>query len=238
MKKTAKRLKSAEHNVRNELISSLNPKSPMAEAFRTLRTSIHFSSMNNPLKTLLVTSTGPEEGKSTTLSNLAVVFAQAGSKVLVVDCDLRKPVQHKIFNTGNKYGLTSVLVNEISLMEAIKATVVEGLSLLTSGPIPPNPSELIGSQRMQAVLNEISSMFDYVFFDAPPTLAVTDAILLSALVDGVVFVVKSGVTKIELAKEATESIKMANGRIIGTVLNGVRRNQEDYHYYYYYGERK
>jgi len=228
-------LKNGEHR---HLITHHKPKSPIAEAYRTLRTNIHFSGMDNPFKTILVTSAGTEEGKSTTLANLAVAIAQTGMQVLIIDCDLRKPVQHKVFELPNKQGLTNILVEQLPLESAVQFTRVNNLSVLTSGPIPPNPSELLGCERMKGLLQQLKNKYDTVLIDSPPTVAVTDAAVLSAQVDGVILVLRSGVAKIDMAKQAKEQIEKANGKIIGTVLYGVNYSGEDYQYYYYYGEKK
>lgn len=223
---------------KRHLITFSSPKSPIAEAYRTLRTNIHFSGLDSPYRTIMVTSAGPDEGKSTTLANLAVAMAQAGSRVLLVDCDLRKPVQHKIFELTNQKGITNVLVEQLEVNEAIQATRINNLSLLPSGPIPPNPSELLGSQRMKELIKILAEEFDIILFDSPPAVAVTDAALLSAQVDGVILVLRAGVARIEMAKQVKELIEKANGKIIGTVLYGINFSGEDYHYYYYYGEKK
>lgn len=220
------------------LITYSKPKSPIAEAYRTLRTNIHFSGLGSPYRTIMVTSAGPGEGKSTTLANLGVAMAQAGARVLIVDCDLRKPVQHKVFELSNQKGLTNVLVEQTQLEEAIQGTKATNLSVLTCGPIPPNPSELLGSERMKGFIQMVKSQFDTVLFDAPPAVAVTDAAVLSAQVDGVILVLRAGIAKIDMAKHAKELIEKANGKFLGTVLYGVKFSGEEYHYYYYYGEKK
>lgn len=225
-------------NEERHLITASKPKSPVAEAYRTLRTNIHFSGLDSPYKTIMVTSAGPGEGKSTTLSNLGVAMAQAGMQVLIVDCDLRKPVQHKIFELPNQKGVTNVLVEQLRAEDIIHSTKVCNLSVLTSGLIPPNPSELLSSERMKSLAEGLKDQFDIVLFDAPPALAVTDAAVLSSRVDGVILVLKSGVAKIDMAKQAKEQIEKANGKFIGSVLYGVSFSGEDYHYYYYYGEKK
>jgi len=225
-------------NEERHLITSSKPKSPIAEAYRTLRTNIHFSGLDNPYKTIMVTSAGPGEGKSTTLANLGVAMAQAGKQVLLVDCDLRKPVQHKIFEVPNNKGVTNVLVEQLRPDDIIHPTMMENLFLLSSGPIPPNPSELLSSERMKNLVEGLKKQYDAVLFDAPPALAVTDAALLSSRVDGVILVLKSGAAKIDMAQQAKEQIEKANGKFIGSVLYGVSYSGEDYHYYYYYGEKK
>ncbi|MDW7675417.1 MAG: CpsD/CapB family tyrosine-protein kinase [Bacillota bacterium] len=219
------------------LITHTDPKSPVAEAFRTLRTNLYYSNLDQELKKVMFTSAGPGEGKSTILANLAVAVAQTGKKVLVIDADLRKPVQHKIFQISNLKGLTNLLVEEFELQQVAQATKVENLSIITSGPIPPNPSELLGSARMERFLKGIEG-FDIVFIDAPPAIAVTDPVILSSKVDGVMIVINSKTVKIEMAKHAKEQLTKANAKILGVVLNNVEYKGEDYQYYYYYGEAK
>ncbi len=223
-------------NEKRHLITSKKPKSPIAEAYRTLRTNIHFSAMDTKYKTIMVTSAGPGEGKSTTMANLGVAMAQADARVLIIDCDLRKPVQHKIFEIPNQAGLTNVLVEHVAVEDAILPTKIQNLSLLTSGPIPPNPSELLGSEQMKHVLECLKDRFDTVLVDCPPVVAVTDAAVIASRVDGVILVLRSGVAKIDMAKQAKDLIIRANGKFIGSVLYGVNFSLEDYHYYYYYGK--
>lgn len=225
-------------NDERHLITHSKPKSPIAEAYRTLRTNIHFSGLGSTYRTIMVTSAGPGEGKSTTLANLGVAMAQADSQVLIVDCDLRKPVQHKVFELTNLRGLTNVLVEKVPVDEAVQETEVANLAVLTSGPIPPNPSELLGSGQMEEFIRQVKEKYDTVLFDSPPVVAVTDAAVLSSHVDGVILVLRSRVAKIDMAKQAKELIEKANGRLIGSVLYGVKFSGEDYHYYYYYGEKK
>ncbi|MDH7577582.1 MAG: CpsD/CapB family tyrosine-protein kinase [Bacillota bacterium] len=218
-------------------ITHWHPKSPFAEAYRTLRTSIHFSSSGQPLQTLLITSAGPSEGKSTTLANLAISMAQAGGRVLVVDADLRKPSQHKIFGALNGAGLTNWLVEGTPLDEVIQETEVPGLWILPCGPIPPNPSELLGSRRMEDLLKETRARFDTVLFDSPPVVAVTDATVLAPGMDGVVLVIRAKVARIDMTREAKELLEKTGARLIGVVLNATHLPADDY-YYYYYGEKR
>jgi capsular exopolysaccharide synthesis family protein len=217
-----------------ELISYKYPKSSMAEAYRTLRTNLGFASMDNPCRSILFTSTSPRDGKSTIASNLAVVMAQAGNRVALIDADLRKPMQHNIFEVDNRQGLTSVLLKEAEADKVMHNGMVENLHVMTSGPIPPNPAEILGSERAHEVLKQLLDEYDYVFIDTPPILAVTDAAVLSTIVDGVVLVVNYAVTRNEMAREAADQFKKANARIIGVVLNQVKMESSDYKYYYYY----
>lgn len=222
------------HENNYRLISHKHPKSAVAEAYRTLRTNLGFSSLDKPHRIILVTSAGPGEGKSTTSANLAVVLAQAGHKVIIVDCDLRKPVQHKIFEVENSRGVTNCLLKNLSLVEVAHYNLVDNLTVLTSGPIPPNPAELLGSKKIRSLLQDLSHQFEYVIIDSPPILAVTDASLLATQVDGVILVVRSGSTRTDVAVEAKEQLLRANANIIGVVLNGINVHSKGYHYYYYY----
>ena len=222
----------------NALITHHYPKSPEAEAFKVLRTNLQFLGMNKEIRSIAFTSSGPDEGKSTVLANLAVALAQTGKKILVIDADLRLPVQHKIFTRLNAVGLTNVLAENADLDECIRETKSEGVYLLSSGPIPPNPAELLASERMTCLIKKLTERFDYVLVDTPPVLAVTDAVLLSVKVDGIILVAVSGRTRIDRAKEAKEHLVRAKARILGVVLNSVERSREDHYYYYYYGEGK
>jgi len=220
----------------SSLITVTTPRSPVSEAYRTLRTNLEFSSLDKPLKTLVVTSPGPEEGKSTTLANLAVTLAQAEKQVILVDCDLRRPSQHEIFGQSNDVGLTTMVVDEKAMSQPPLLEIgVPGLLLLPSGPLPPNPSELVGSRRMQEIIAALSERADVVLFDAPPIIAVTDAAVLASRVDGVLLVVKAGGTKREHAQKAKALLDKVNAHLVGAVLNNVKL---DTSYYSYYGEKK
>lgn len=215
------------------LISMTAPKSPIAEQFRTIRTNIQFSSVDEELQTMIVTSSGPAEGKSTTTANLAVVFAQQGKRVLLIDADLRKPTVHYTFRTENHIGLSNVLTRQSSLEEAVTVTAQDKLWVLPSGPIPPNPSELLGSKGMKTLLEQAKEEYDVIILDTPPVLAVTDAQVLANLADGVVLVVSSGKTETDAAKKAKELLESAKAKILGVVLNN--KKVQDSQYYYYYG---
>jgi capsular exopolysaccharide synthesis family protein len=223
-------------NTRRKLITKLDPRSPISEQYRTIRTNINFSSIDNEVNTLMVTSSGPGEGKSTTVANLAVVFAQQGKSVLLVDADLRKPTVHYTFNFPNTIGFTNVLTNESSLEVAIRQTDVDKLSVLTCGPIPPNPSELLGSRAMQHFLEIALQKFNLVIFDTPPVLAVTDAQVLANQCDGTILVVGSEKTEREQAIKTKELLMAANAKLLGVVLNN-KRNQGKNQNYYYYGTK-
>ena len=220
------------NNKMRHLITKISPRSPISEQYRTVRTNLQFASAEEEIQTLLLTSAGPSEGKSMTTANLAVVYAQQGKKVLLIDADLRKPTIHYTFRLDNLKGLSNVLVGDIPLQEAVVPSAVQDLDLISCGPIPPNPSELLGSKRMQRMIAEARELYDVIIFDTPPVLAVTDAQILSAFVDGSILVVRSKSTETESAQKAVESLKAVNAKILGTVLND-RDKKESNHYYYY-----
>jgi capsular exopolysaccharide synthesis family protein len=214
------------------LITISNPRSPISEAYRTLRTNLEFSSLDKPIHSLVVTSAAPEEGKSTTLANLAVTIAQAGKKVIVVDCDLRRPALQKIFNARNSTGFTDMMRDDSLLKKPpLQETGLPNLRLLVSGTIPPNPAELLASKRMEEVIAALQKSADIVLFDAPPVVAVTDAAVLASKVDAVLLVVSAGKTKRDHAKKAKALLDKVNARLIGTVLNNVKGEASLYQYY-------
>lgn len=215
------------------LITKLSPRSPVSEQYRTVRTNLQFAMVDKELEALVVTSSGPEEGKSMTTANLAVVYAQQGKKVLLIDADLRKPTVHYTFRLDNLQGLSSVLVGEESFEDAINTTDVENLDVISCGPIPPNPSELLGSRRMQAVLQKAKEFYDVVIFDTPPVLAVTDAQILTNIADGALLVIRSNQTEFEAVERAKDALNTSHGKLLGTVLND--RDKKSSNYYYYYG---
>ena len=216
-----------------DLITLKNPKSPISEAYRTLRTNIQFSNVDGNLQIICVTSSGPGEGKSTTVSNLAETFAQAGNRVVIIDCDLRKPRVHKVFNLTNKVGMTNLLAGQVKFEEVAQIAGSQ-LTVITSGPIPPNPSELLGSKKMKQVLDDLKGEFDIVLIDAPPVGIVTDAAILSTIVDGVVFVVASGRTEIDGAKRAKQLLENVGARILGVVMTMIPVSKKGYYGYQYY----
>lgn len=217
-----------------KLIVHEDPKSPISEAYRTLRTNLQFAKVDSELKTIMFTSSGPAEGKSTTIANVAVALAQSGRSIILVDCDLRKPVQHRIFGKRNK-GVTNILVDDSPAEPFLQATEIDNLRLLTSGPIPPNPSELLSSSKMVELISELKGLADMVLIDAPPTIAVTDAAVMAAKVDGIVLVIDSTSVRPEMAQKAKDLLVTANGHILGVILNRVEIEEEHAYYYYYYG---
>lgn len=222
---------------KRQLIVHEDAKSPIAEAYRILRTNIQFSKVDGDLKVILFTSAGPGEGKSTTVANTAVAIAQSGKKVVIIDCDLRKPAQHKIFGKRTQ-GVTNILVEDHPVHELLQDTGIDNLQVLTSGPIPPNPSELLGAAKMRQIINDTRQLADIVIVDAPPTVAVTDACVLASSVDGIVLVLGAGQVRPEMAQKAKELLRNANGHILGVVLNRVEIEEEHAYYYYYYGNEK
>ncbi|PAK48922.1 CpsD/CapB family tyrosine-protein kinase [Priestia megaterium] len=220
--------------LKRRLLAHNSPKDPVAEQYRTIRTNIQFSNVDQDIKTIVVTSSGAEEGKSTTTSNLATVYAQQGLNVLLIDADLRKPTGHYTFRLENHIGLTNVLTRQSTLAQAVQESEIPHLSVLTSGPIPPNPSELLASAQMAELLKEMKKQFDMIIFDTPPILAVADAQILANQVDGTILVVSSGKTEKDAALKAKELLSNAKGKLLGVVLNN--RKVEEGNYYYYYGQ--
>ncbi|MEP7199570.1 MAG: polysaccharide biosynthesis tyrosine autokinase [Chloroflexota bacterium] len=217
------------------LLAAEQPKSSFAEALRALRTNIQYSSIDKPIKTVLVTSAGPSEGKSTLASNLAVVMAQAGLRTVLIDGDLRRPSVHKIFALNNQRGLTNALVQEPFHLDGdLRLAPTENLKVMTSGPMPPNPSELLGSHRMAALLETLKREADFIVLDSPPTLAVTDASVLASKVDGVILVIDSGSTRRGLALKAKEQLEQVGARILGVAVNKLSARSGGSNYYYYY----
>jgi non-specific protein-tyrosine kinase len=219
------------HTQNVQLITISDPRSPAAEAYRTLRTNIQFSSLDKPLHTLLATSTAPDEGKSTTIANLAVTMAQAEQRVILVDCDLRRPTLHSLFDLPNEAGLTNMILAQDNSELPLSSTVVPGLNVLTSGPLPPRPGDILGSRRMEAVIARLRQEADIVLFDTPPVVAVTDAAVLATRVDGVLLVLQANKTSRERARQAKQILEKVKANIVGVVLNNAQVEQG----YGYYG---
>jgi len=214
------------------LVTLTDPRSSVAEAFRTLRTNLEFFSLDNPVRTLVVTSAGPGEGKSTTLANLAITTAQTEKKVYLVDCDLRRPVLHQLFGMSNEIGLTNMIRDDaLRSNPPLQETQVPGLWLLPSGPLPPNPSELLGSKRMEEIISRLKDEADLVLFDTPPSMLVTDAAVLASKVDGVLLVFSAGHTKRDHAQKAKALMEKVNARLVGVVLNNIRADSNLRGYY-------
>ena len=222
-----------------QLITAVHPKSPISEQFRTLRTNINFMAIDHPIKTLALTSANVSEGKSTVTDNLAIVWAQTGQKVLLVDADLRRSTLHRTFNLDNREGLTTILTSHartVDLNKIIQQSGIDNLSLLPSGPTPPNPAELLNSQRMKDFLKAARERYDMVIVDVPPMLEVTDTQVISHDLDAVVLVVKQGQTQKLGAKRAVELLKMAHANLLGYVMNDITSGgNAGYGYGYGYG---
>ena len=223
---------------KRDLFTHLKPKEPASEAYRAVRTSI-FSTEGKSIRSMLITSLGPQEGKTTTLCNLGIVMAQAGKKVLLVDADIRKPRLHDIFKYKNEKGLSDFLLMHAELGDVVHTSDIENLSFVSAGVIPPNPSELILSQRTKDFIDSAKKKFDVVLFDTPPSGLVTDAILLARIVDEVVVVVESGKTSKRVLARIYKILKSSNTKV-STILNRVDSSTGDYYYYhsYYYGKKK
>lgn len=215
------------------LITNTNSKSPISEAYRILRTNIEFSNVDQDLKCIMFTSSQFGEGKSTTASNIAVTFAQTNRKVLLIDCDLRRPTQHHIFMLSNRFGLSNYLTTQVDLDEVILPTSIPNLSAIVSGPIPPNPSELLASKKMSALLEELRSQFDMIIIDTPPIIAVADAQIVAVRCDGTLLVLDSGKVKREVALKSKQKLEHVKARILGVVLNKISRKNAISYYNYY-----
>lgn len=226
-----------------ELVCYEQPKSAVAECCRAIRTNLLFMSPDRPLKSILVTSAGPRDGKTTTAASLAITMVESGSKVLLVDADLRRPRVHSVFKVSNGAGLSSLIVGEGKLADTVKSSGVPNLDLLTCGPVPPNPAELLHTEKFRELLAEMGKRYDRVIIDSPPVGAVADAVVVSTLVDGTVMVLKAGNTSRDMARRTVRSLTDVNARIFGAVLNDLNledRHAGGYYYYtkygYYYGE--
>ncbi len=211
------------------LITLTDPRSPVSEAYRTLRTNLSFYSLDNPVKTLVVTSAEPNEGKTTTAANLAVTMAQAGNKTILVDCDLRRPSLHEYFNMNSKVGFTEAILQDDVL--PLQETGVENLRILTSGTKPPNPADLLGSKKTDALIKVLEESADFVIFDAPPVIVVTDAVVLGAKVDGVLLVLQAGKSRRDHAERAKQILEQAKVRIVGATLTNAPKDDSIESYY-------
>lgn len=226
------RFPKSEKQVSLEMLAHEMPKSTFAEAMRNVRTSIMLSFTDNPKKTLLVTSTNPNEGKTFVAANLAIVIAQTGKKTLLVDTDFRKPRVHKVFGIETLPGLSNHFIGESGLESIIKPTIVPNLSVITCGLIPPNPSEMLGSHSMETFCKSVRERFDTVIFDTPPAGAVTDAVVLSGIVNGVIYIIKSGAVTKEAARRAVLQLNGGKSEVLGVVMNSVDVSRGSYYHYY------
>jgi tyrosine-protein kinase Etk/Wzc len=222
--------------IESRLVTHFDPKSPVSEAYRTLRTNIQFKDLEKTHRAILITSSTPKEGKSTTVANLAITMAQMGSKILLVDTDLRRPVIHSIFNLKKDNGITNFLVGNSGFEDIIKPTVIDNLFVVTCGPLPPNPSEILSSNKMKEFIKIAQKQFNTVLFDSPPIIAVTDAAVLSSMVDGLILVIKAHQTRRDAIKRALSLLESVKAKVYGSLLNSVNieRTYGSYYYYYYY----
>ena len=221
-------------------IDKLDAKSPIVEAYRSVRTSIEYSNLDDKLKVILVTSTQQNEGKSTIASNLAISFSKLPNKrILLIDADLRNPSIHRGFNIENSDGMMSILKGDKDLKSTVY-NLNDSLDILTTGVIPPNPDEILVTEKMKKFIQQIKVKYDYIFIDSPPVGIVSDASLLSQLCDGVIFVVSSGEVETDFAKLARDKLMNVDAKILGAVLNKYRSYNDDYEYYYnkYYGKKR
>ena len=211
------------------LVTITDPRSPAAEAYRTLRTNLSFYSLDQPIRTLVVTSPAPGEGKSTAVANLAVTMAQSGRRTILVDCDLRRPTLHELFSLPMSPGLTSLALEDLTELP-LQETGIDNLWLLSSGPKPPNPADLLGANRMDQVISLLSGLADVVLFDAPPIIAASDAVILGAKADGVLLVIQAGKSRRDQAERARELLKQAKVRLVGVALtNAPRESGAEYY---------
>lgn len=216
------------------LITEYNLNGAFAESYRILRTNLGFAGLGKDYHSIMVSSPCSEDGKSTIIANLAVVMAQTGNKVLLVDGDLRKPVLHKFFNVDNQHGLTNCLIQQMDIEEASYQDLMDNLTLLTSGPISFNPADILGSEHARDFWKQNADRYDYLFIDSPPVLTATDALVMSASVEGVILAVRSSVTHNNLARQARDQLIRANARILGVVMNQVKKDANGYYNYCYY----
>ena len=225
------------------LIARENPKSPVSEAYRTIRTNIQFAGVDKAMKTIVFTSTAQDEGKSTVVANLGIVMAQAGQKVVIMDCDFRNPTQHRLFKLQNK-GLSNCIATGKDVLEIVQSSGTPGLDILTSGPVAPNPSEILASNRMKTVIDELKEKYDYVLIDTPPVLPVTDSSVIGSIADGTILLTAWNQITPSMAKEAKTRLEQAGAKILGVVLNKVEVASKGYGYgygygyYYYYGHEE
>jgi capsular exopolysaccharide synthesis family protein len=246
MTKTKDRAARAAQVLARDLYVLQHPKSSSAECARFIRTNLMFMSPDHPLRALAVTSPAPQEGKTTTAVSLAVTMARAGTRVLLVDTDMRRPRLHRVFGLPNDIGISSVIVGEATLDQAIAKTEVPSLDVLVCGPLPPTPSEILHTERFRTVLRELKERYDLLLFDTPPVGPVADPVVLGAQIDGVLLILKCERTTRDLAKQAMRALRDANVRVLGAVLNDVdiqeKRYSRVYYAYYrrygtYYGDR-
>ena len=235
------RHRAKEHGAKEDLAADLSyrlitiqePASAASEAYRTLRTNLMYALVDNPPRTIMLTSPEPREGKSTTCANLAVVLSQTGKTVLLLDCDLRKPVMHKIFGLRNLKGLVDVLAGETKLQE-VQKEYLTGLNVVTTGPMPSNPTEMLGSERFAQLLATACQRFDYVLIDAPPVAPVSDSVVLATKADGVLLVFDAQNTRKVSLRRSARDIEAVGGRLLGTTMNNMKSRRDNYYGYHGY----
>lgn len=220
------------------LVVELDPRSPAAEAYRQIRTNIQFTSVDKPLNTFLITSANMSEGKTTVAVNMAVAFAQMGKKVLLVDTDMRRPMLHTLLKVNDENGLSNMIVRGRESDQYIRSTMIPNLRVMTAGRLPPNPAELLGSERMRVVMAWLKQQADYVIFDSPPVLAVTDSVIMSRRVDTTLFVTSMGQTRMHDLETAVSKLQAVDSPIAGVIINKVKANGSyGYRYAYHYQPR-
>lgn len=231
--------KEALSDLKSRLIVHYDPKSPEAEAYRILRTNIGYADLPRKGRKILITSSRPSEGKTITTANLAITIAEIGKNVLVIDTDMRRPTLHNIFGLDKTPGLTEILTGKMSWDKALKPSGIKNLSIITSGSIPPNPSELVGSNKMEKLLEDLKGYFDTFIFDCASILAVTDATIIGSLVDGVLLVIMAERTPRDAVQRAMTLLNNAKAHVLGVIFNRVEmRSLHPYYYYYDYTEKE
>lgn len=217
----------------SDLIALHSPRSTASESYRGIRTNILFSTAESVPQVILISSSGPREGKTITAANVAITMAQAGSKIVILDCDMRRPEIHNLFGATRDRGMSNILVGIDNIGEIIQSTKIPNLDVITSGPIPPNPSEMLGSKRMESLINALRKKYNHILIDSPPVTAVTDALVLSKSADGVIMVIRTGDTARQIVKNGMDQLNNVGAHIIGAVLNGIDLSSSKYSYYYY-----
>ncbi|MEC0369192.1 CpsD/CapB family tyrosine-protein kinase [Paenibacillus chibensis] len=220
---------------KSKLIMNTNRRSNISEGYRNLRTNIQFSGWNHKLQVLSVTSTQAGEGKTTTISNLAVAYAHEGKKVLLIDGDLRHPSLQSMFNVSNRLGLSNILANQCTYGEILHQTEIENLFLVTAGPVPPNPTELLSSEKLKEIIDFWKEEYDMILIDTSPVMAVADGLIVASISDGVILVVYAGKVKRDYIRKTKEKLELAKANILGVVLNNKKYSKSEAHQYYYYG---
>ncbi|CAI2647993.1 Tyrosine-protein kinase YwqD [Apilactobacillus kunkeei] len=218
------------------LVSELYPTSAIAEQFRTVMTNISFANVDNKSQSIMITSADPSEGKSTFSANLAVTYAKQGRNVVLIDADMRKPTIHKTFNVGNQKGLSTILSGNSTIEDTIKYTSIDNLNVITSGPIPPNASALLGNNKFSEIIDKFSKPNDLIIVDVPPVNTMTDASIISTSVDGTIMVIPQGIAEKKGVRQAVSQLRKVNANILGAVMNMSHEHIVDDYYYYYYSK--